>query len=148
MSDSGIQNPREARLWQLLAPVGVTVVLTGLWQFGVQVTGISAVVIPAPLDVAHALVREWPRLWEACVRTSLAALTGLCGSVVLGVLIAFAFSQSRMIRSALYPYAILLQTVPIIAIAPKLRRAGLRIEFASVGPDSEAAAPECCFDAG
>ena len=58
MSDSEIQNPREARLWQLLAPVGVTVVLTGLWQFGVQVTGISAVVIPAPLDVAHALVRE------------------------------------------------------------------------------------------
>ena len=45
-------------------------------------------------------------------------MVGLFGSVVFGVSSAFAFSQSRLIRSAFYPYAILLQTVPIIAIAP------------------------------
>ena len=39
-------------------------------------------------------------------------------SILVGTLTAFAFSQSSLIRRALYPYAVLLQTIPIIAIAP------------------------------
>lgn len=105
-------------LSQIVAPVIVTVVLLISWEIGVRVTGISNIVIPSPVEVGHALVREAPQLLEACCQTVLAATAGLMGSIVFGVACAFAFSQSPLIRSAFYPYAILLQTVPIIAIAP------------------------------
>jgi NitT/TauT family transport system permease protein len=118
LKKSASDNQFETPLWQIAAPVGVTILLIGIWQFGVWVTGVPSIVIPSPLAVGAAVVREWPQLTEACGHTALAAMTGLAGSVALGVLIAFAFSQSRLIRSAFYPYAILLQTVPIIAIAP------------------------------
>lgn len=105
-------------LLQLAAPVFVSLVVLVVWHAGVKVSGISKIVIPAPLEVAHALYEQAPRLAEACLQTATAALVGLSASLVAGVLCAFAFSQSRLIRSAFYPYAILIQTVPIIAIAP------------------------------
>lgn len=115
-----MKNMRRARsvLLQFAAPVVVTVVVLAAWQFGVWASGISDIVIPPPVDVWRALIRQAPQLLEACVQTATAATLGLFGSVVFGVSCAFAFSQSRLIRSAFYPYAILLQTVPIIAIAP------------------------------
>ena len=118
MSGSASKNQFRLNTWSLLAPVGVTLILIALWEFGVWATGVSPIVIPSPVAVGKAVGREWPRLLEACGHTALAAMTGLAGSIIFGVLTAFAFSQSRLIRSAFYPYAILLQTVPIIAIAP------------------------------
>jgi NitT/TauT family transport system permease protein len=50
--------------------------------------------------------------------TAAEAAGGLAASVVVGVLIALVFAQSRWVRQMFYPYTILLQTVPIIAIAP------------------------------
>jgi len=105
-------------LLECIAPVVVTLFVLAAWQFGVWASGISNIVIPSPVEVWQALVRQAPQLLEACIQTATAALVGLFGSVVFGVSCAFAFSQSRLIRSAFYPYAILLQTVPIIAIAP------------------------------
>ena len=118
MSDQPSTSRFDSKMWTLVAPIAVTLILIAVWQFGVWASGVSSIVIPSPLAVAQAVVREWPRLLEASGHTALAAMTGLAGSIILGVLSAFAFSQSRLIRSAFYPYAILLQTVPIIAIAP------------------------------
>ncbi len=103
---------------RLLAPVAVTLVLVAIWHIGVRVSGISSIVVPSPGEVWQALIREFPKLLEASWQTAMAAFAGLAGSVLIGVACAFAFSQSSLIRSAFYPYAILLQTVPIIAIAP------------------------------
>ncbi len=50
--------------------------------------------------------------------TGAGALCGLVASLLLGTITALIFSQSRVIRSSCYPYAIFLQTVPIVAIAP------------------------------
>ena len=108
----------QSAMLQLAAPIGVTVLVLVTWQIGVRASGISNIVIPSPVEVGKAFGREWPKLLEACGHTATAAMVGLSGSIVVGVLCAFAFSQSRLIRSAFYPYAILLQTVPIIAIAP------------------------------
>ena len=108
----------QGTLIQVTAPIVVTILVLAIWQFGVWASGISNIVIPSPIEVAAALNRESSKLWEACIETATAAMVGLAGSIVFGVLWAFAFSQSRLIRSAFYPYAILLQTVPIIAIAP------------------------------
>ncbi|APZ95983.1 ABC transporter permease [Fuerstiella marisgermanici] len=100
------------------APLCVLICSLSLWQLVVWARDISIIVVPSPIDVARALYEHRAMLSEACWQTAKAAMTGLFGSFVIGVLGAFAFSQSRIIRSAFYPYAILLQTVPIIALAP------------------------------
>ncbi len=50
--------------------------------------------------------------------TAAAALLGLAASLVVGMLVAVAFSQSAIVRRSVYPYAIFLQTVPSVALAP------------------------------
>ncbi|MEZ6125566.1 MAG: ABC transporter permease [Planctomycetaceae bacterium] len=102
----------------LAAPCLVTVMVVVIWDLTLRLTGVSSVVVPAPLDVLHAIISDRQVLAEATFRTALTAATGLGGSILLGVCAAFAFSQSKLIRTAFYPYAVLLQTVPIIAVAP------------------------------
>ncbi|MCP4169289.1 MAG: ABC transporter permease subunit [Fuerstiella sp.] len=102
----------------VVAPVAVAVVVVAVWQAFVWVSDVSPLVLPSPLQICSALARESGDLVDAAWCTACAALTGLAASTLLGVLTAFAFSQSRIVRRTFYPYAILLQTVPIIAIAP------------------------------
>lgn len=105
-------------LLQISAPLVITVIVLLVWQLTVTLAEVPSIVVPSPLAVGQALVAEASVLLNACVQTARAAFTGLAASILVGVLTAFAFSQSALIRSALYPYAILLQTVPIIAVAP------------------------------
>jgi len=93
------------------------VVLTG-WQTAVWWFDWPVFLVPAPTDVATAVVEDGDRLLAATARTGVAAVAGFAASLLGGVLIAVIFSQSRLVRASCYPYAIFLQTVPIIAIAP------------------------------
>lgn len=105
-------------LQSVMAPAVVMVALLIVWHVVVSVWQIPKIVIPLPLDVAVVVRDEWSVLLAAMAQTAFAAMTGLFCSLVLGVLVACLFAQSRLIRASLYPYAILLQTVPVIAIAP------------------------------
>lgn len=102
----------------VLVPLLVLALLLAAWQGAVWWWRISPVLLPGPGAVLTAGWKIRVSLLEAAWRTALAALTGLSLSIVLGTLTAFAFSQSAVVRRAFYPYAVLLQTVPIIAIAP------------------------------
>jgi NitT/TauT family transport system permease protein len=125
----------------LLAPVLVLCLAVAIWQLVVIVGKIHPILLPSPV-LSRLDADKWPpalverfksfptssvasSAWKirndlgaATLRTSLAALTGLSLSIVVGTFLAFLFSQSAVIRRALYPYAVLLQTIPIIAIAP------------------------------
>lgn len=105
-------------LQTVLAPVIVTGVLVIIWHLIVRAFGIPKIVVPAPLEVASVIRVEWLELGNAMFQTAITAMTGLLGSVIVGVIVACWFAQSQLIRTAFYPYAILLQTVPVIAIAP------------------------------
>ena len=91
-----------------------------LWHCVVMIFKIHPITLPPPLKVLQTFWVERETLGEAYLATGLAALLGLLASTVAGVGTAIIFSQSRWIRSALYPYVIFLQTVPIVAIAPLL----------------------------
>lgn len=102
----------------LLAPVlFLAVVLVG-WDFGVRIYQIDRFILPGPLDVGATMISEWRGLTTALATTALAAITGLSIAFVLGNGIACLFALSPLVRIGCYPYAILLQTVPIVAIAP------------------------------
>jgi NitT/TauT family transport system permease protein len=74
--------------------------------------------LPGPRAVGAAVIERFPSLMESLLITTEAAALGLAASIVGGVAIALVFAQWRWLRRLLYPYTILLQTVPIVAIAP------------------------------
>lgn len=105
-----------------LPPVVLFLLVATMWQVFVEAYQIKPYLLPSPLAVGRALLRDGPLLGGAVVYTGSAALLGFGASLVIGTAIAFAFSQSRVLRSAGYPYFIFLQTVPIVAIAPLIVR--------------------------
>jgi NitT/TauT family transport system permease protein len=101
-------------IWPLL----VAVVLVGLWHGLVVYYEVPVFLVPSPLRVAQVLVSDAGLLFGALLTTMKITLLAFACATALGVLIAFAFVQSRVIETALFPYAVLLQVTPIVAIAP------------------------------
>jgi NitT/TauT family transport system permease protein len=89
-----------------------------MWQVAVVVLKIPAYMLPGPVVVGRAVVDRYPALGSSLLLTTEAAGIGLVSSIVVGVGIALIFAQWRWLRQLLFPYTILLQTVPIVAIAP------------------------------
>lgn len=98
--------------------VAVFAVLIALWQAVVWGFHIPPYMLPAPWQVAEIIVERFAPLAGSLLITAEAAGGGLLMSIVAGIAIALIFAQSPWLRQMLYPYTILLQTVPIIAIAP------------------------------
>jgi NitT/TauT family transport system permease protein len=90
----------------------------GLWQVLVSLNHVPKYILPGPLVVAEALRDRFPSLANSFLITTEEAAGGLAASIVAGVAAAMVFAQWRWLRQLLYPYTILLQTVPIVAIAP------------------------------
>jgi NitT/TauT family transport system permease protein len=99
-------------------PLVVAIVLIAVWQGLVVGFDVKPYLVPSPLHVAKTLVVDAGLLFGALVNTLRITLLSFVAATVVGVLIAFAFVQSRMVETALFPYAVLLQVTPIVAIAP------------------------------
>jgi NitT/TauT family transport system permease protein len=89
-----------------------------LWQLILVIFKIPPYMLPSPWAVALSVAARFQTLTTAFAITAVEAGGGLIASIVVGVAIALLFAQSRWIRRMLYPYTLLLQTVPIVAIAP------------------------------
>ncbi|MBS1176267.1 MAG: transporter ATP-binding protein [Proteobacteria bacterium] len=107
-----------AEVQRIFYPSLVAVLLIGLWQWWVTAFEIPRFLVPSPLLVAQTLVADAGLLFGALFTTLKITVFAFVCATVLGVLIAFAFVQSRIIETALFPYAVLLQVTPIVAIAP------------------------------
>ena len=105
----------------LLTALNAGAVFLGLilaWQGFISLLHVPRYMLPSPTAVARAVVSRYDSLLTSVWITGEAAAGGLLASIVVGVLIALVFAHSRWIRRMFYPYTILLQTVPILAIAP------------------------------
>jgi NitT/TauT family transport system permease protein len=74
--------------------------------------------LPGPLDVAAAIAANGATVGAATLTTFSEAAFGYASAIVIGVAVAALFSQSRLLERSLSPYAVLLQTVPVVAVAP------------------------------
>ncbi len=92
--------------------------LLGLWQAVISLNHIKPYILPGPLAVAEAVHSRFPSLMSSLLITTEEAAGGLVASIVAGVAVALVFAQFQWVRKLVYPYTILLQTVPILAIAP------------------------------
>jgi NitT/TauT family transport system permease protein len=105
---------------RVVYPALLAVALLAIWQAAVTIFKVPAYLVPSPLMTAQTLVTDAPLLFSAAAVTLKITLLAFTAAVVLGTLVAFAFVQSRLVETALFPYAVLLQVTPIVAIAPLL----------------------------
>jgi len=107
------------RILELIGPpLLVLVIVLGLWSLAVRLLGIPAFVLPSPEQVFETAIVESERLMSGFRNTLVASTVGLLAATVVGVLGAIILSTSRVLERALYPWAVVLQTVPVVALAP------------------------------
>lgn len=110
------------RIRALAARIAVPVVAFGafvvLWQWYVVAYQVPRYILPAPTEVAATMVGDWPILSSALAVTLTITFSALALALVGGVALAILFIQSRWLELAFYPYAVVLQVTPIVAIAP------------------------------
>jgi NitT/TauT family transport system permease protein len=109
---------RQDAALRIALPLLAAALLLSLWQAWVTVFEVPSYLVPSPWLIGKTLVADWPLLGAALLVTLKITLLAFGASVLLGSLIAFVFVQSRWIEAAFFPYAVLLQVTPIVAIAP------------------------------
>lgn len=106
------------RARKVLYPAAVAVFLLAAWQALVTGLKLPAYLVPSPLLMFQTLATDWQSLGGSMLVTLKITLLSFLVATVVGVLISFMFVQSRRIETALFPYAVLLQVTPIVAVAP------------------------------
>jgi len=114
MSDSDAPS----RLLRVAAPALIAVLLLAAWQALVVAYDVPPYIVPSPKRVLETLIVDRALLADALSVTLGIALTALALATVVGTAVALLFVQSRWIEMSLFPYAVLLQVTPIVAIAP------------------------------
>src|SRR3954466_10818879 len=105
---------------RILLPLAVLAAGLAIWELVVRVNHIPPYVLPAPGAVLQTLVSDWPVLSESLGVTLLTTLEGFIAAAIGGVALALLFNQSKWLEYSLFPYAVILQVTPVIAIAPLL----------------------------
>jgi NitT/TauT family transport system permease protein len=112
--------PRLDRMLRVLLPIAVLALGLAAWEAVVRAWAVPPYVLPAPQLVLTTLVADWAVLSASLMVTLLTTLQGFLLAVVGGVGLAVLFNQSRLLEYSLYPYAVILQVTPVVAIAPLL----------------------------
>jgi len=106
------------RILNIVFPLALGIVFLALWEWIVTARHIPPYVLPAPSAIAHALIQNFGSLMQSLLSTLIVTLEGFIAALIAGVSLAITFSQSRLVERALYPYAVVLQVTPVVAIAP------------------------------
>jgi len=105
---------------QIVLPLATLAFGVGIWELVVRIGHLPPYVLPAPTVVAATLVKDWSLLWNSLLVTLATTFEGLALALIGGIGLAVLFNQSRLIEYSFYPYAVILQVTPIVAIAPLL----------------------------
>ncbi|HET9042087.1 MAG TPA: ABC transporter permease [Burkholderiales bacterium] len=106
------------RLIRWAAPLAVGVVVLVLWHVLVKAFDVPKFLVPGPLLVLDTLIADWGLLFNSLLVTLKITFGAFFLAVIIGTTVAFLFVQSRWVEMSLFPYAVLLQVTPIVAIAP------------------------------
>ena len=114
--------PRLTGVAVLRASLPVAVLAAGIlaWHLVVRINHIQPYVLPGPALVLQTLIKDWPILFASLLTTLWTTLEGFVAAAVGGIALALLFNQSRWLEYSLFPYAVVLQVTPVIAIAPLL----------------------------
>jgi NitT/TauT family transport system permease protein len=112
------QKRRVGGLRRLLVPALAIFAMLALWQAIVVVFRVPRFIAPSPLQVLHVLRTQYDLLLDNAWPTLLETLAGFAVGNVIAVAIAIGFVHNRVFRQSVYPLAVTLRTLPIVAISP------------------------------
>jgi len=121
----GSRTRPRSRLLNVLGPLGVAGVVLLIWQaISSRLAPRRRFILPSPDRVwtdgfGKAEVRE--RLLNSTYQTARVALTGLGLAILIGVVVALLMSQAKWIERSVFPWAVALQTMPILALVPLIQ---------------------------
>ncbi len=120
IADQRAPDSGSLRLVRILLPVVVLGAAIAGWAALVRINHIPPYVLPGPGAVFGTLVSDWAILWDSLLTTLQTTLEGFIAAAIGGIALALLFNQSKWLEYSLFPYAIILQVTPVIAIAPLL----------------------------
>ncbi|MBA3481278.1 MAG: ABC transporter permease [Pirellulales bacterium] len=108
-----------ARRWlRLFAPLVMGAAILATWEAVVRLNNIPPYLLASPSVIAKTIVAEWPTLAPAWLVTLKTMLVALAAAVIVGAAAAALFASSRVLEATLFPYAVMLQVTPLVAVAP------------------------------
>jgi len=105
---------------RIVLPLAVLTLVVLAWHFVVRIFAIPSFVLPGPWLVLKTLIADGGLLFHSLLVTLATTFEGFILAAIGGIGLAILFSQSRLIEYSLYPYAVILQVTPVVAIAPLL----------------------------
>jgi NitT/TauT family transport system permease protein len=114
-------NPKDnglTRIFGIASPLVVAALVMAAWEWSVAHWHVPPYVLPAPSAIVTAFFNNFSSLMAALTSTFLITIAGFVGAVSAALALAILFSQSRLIERSLYPYAVIMQVTPVVAIAP------------------------------
>jgi NitT/TauT family transport system permease protein len=105
-------------LARILLPIAIGGLALALWEAIVRANQIPPYILPAPSLVAVTLAKDWGTLYPSLLVTLRIMGLALAAAVIGGVALAIVFTQSRIVELSLFPYAVILQVTPVVAISP------------------------------
>ena len=109
---------RKREASDFLYPAAAIVLVLAVWESLTRLGAAPSYALPAPTEVAVALVQQWPMLMSNAVSTTVAIVSGFALSVVVGIALAVLISSSRIFEKSLYPLLVGSQAIPKLALAP------------------------------
>ena len=89
-----------------------------VWQAVIFFSGLKPFVLPGPVDVIASFGENTQQLLEAAWFTLQSSIVSFVLVIIMGTAISFGLASSKFVEKAFYPYAVMLQSTPVIAIAP------------------------------
>jgi NitT/TauT family transport system permease protein len=108
------------RILRVLLPLITLALGIVIWDLIVRIKAIPPYVLPGPALVFSTLLSDWALLSDSLAVTLTTTLEGFALAAIGGIGLAVLFNQSRLVEYSLYPYAVVLQVTPVVAIAPLL----------------------------
>jgi NitT/TauT family transport system permease protein len=118
MNQAQQKRDRKDRQMQVIMPVGALLFAVLMWEFLVWYNEVPHYLIPAPSLILKTLWVEGPSLLGSAWFTVKLTLMSLGLAVIGGVLLGMVFALSRTVEVSLFPFAVILQVTPVVAIAP------------------------------
>ena len=103
-----------------LLPTLALLAALGAWEAVVRINDIQPVILPAPTLVAKTLVADWSILFRSLLVTLRITVEALAAATFGGALAALAFARFKWLEEAIFPFAVIMQVTPVVAIAPLL----------------------------
>jgi NitT/TauT family transport system permease protein len=110
---------RLLRVLDRLTPALAFVALIAAWEAACRIFAIPPFLLPAPLRIVHDGLEVAPSVWADHIWATLrVALTGYALAIIVGIPLAIGLAKSRFLSRTLYPMLVVVQSTPIVAVAP------------------------------